>query len=225
MTLVARFVRHVRARIVSGILLLVPLAVSFWVLRILFRLILGYVRPVASIMSPMPVPKRVVDILAVLGLLLILYTAGLLTRLMLGRRLLAWGESLLARIPIVKTVYSATKSVVDLLSSKNRTAFKSVVLIDFPRPGVKVIGFLGGEGIGKDGKHWCRVFLPTTPNPTSGYLLLMNGAEVTRTDITVEEGLRMVVSGGVLAPAEFDVNQSHVDADGRAYPDEDSTHA
>jgi len=206
MTLVSPMVRHVRARLVSGILLLVPLAVSFWVLRILFRLILGYVRPVATLMSHIPVPEYVVGMLAVLALLLILYAAGTLTRLVLGRRLVAWGESLLTKIPIVKTVYSSTKSVVDMMSSKNRNAFKSVVLIDFPRPGIKAIGFLGGEGIGADGRNWCRVFLPTTPNPTSGFLLLMNNSEVTRTSITIEEGIRMVMSGGVLAPDEFDVS-------------------
>lgn len=204
MNVASRIARHVRARIVSGILLLVPLAASFWVLRILFRLILGYVRPVASLMSRIPVPEYVVGMLAVLTLLLLIYAAGTLTRLVLGRRLVAWGESLLVRIPVVKTVYSATKSLVDMLSNKNRNAFKSVVLIDFPRPGCKAIGFLGGEGTGADGRRWCRVFLPTTPNPTSGYLLLLEDADVTRTQITIEEGIRMVVSGGVLAPEEFE---------------------
>lgn len=213
MTFVSPMVRHVRARLVSGILLLVPLAASFWVLRILFRLILGYVRPVASVMSHIPVPEYVVGLLAVLALLLVLYAAGTLTRLVIGRRLVAWGESLLTRIPIVKTVYSSTKSVVDMMSSKNRNAFKSVVLIDFPRPGIKAIGFLGGEGIGDDGRNWCRVFLPTTPNPTSGFLLLMSDSEVTRTAITVEEGIRMVMSGGVLVPSEFDTSMAGVVAD------------
>jgi uncharacterized membrane protein len=204
MKLAFHIVRHIRARLVSGVLLLVPLAVSFWVLRLLFRLILGYVRPLAAVMSRIPVPEYVVGLLAVLALLLLVYAAGTLTRLVLGRRLVAWGESLLVRIPIVKTVYSATKSLVDMLSSKNRNAFKSVVLIDFPRLGCKTIGFLGGEGTGADGKRWCRVFLPTSPNPTSGYLLILEDSEVTRTQITVEEGIRMVVSGGVLAPEEFE---------------------
>ncbi|MBM4155528.1 MAG: DUF502 domain-containing protein [Lentisphaerae bacterium] len=204
MNVTSQVARHVRARLVSGVLLLVPLAVSFWVLRILFRLILGYVRPVAALMSRIPVPEYVVGLLAVLTLLLLIYAAGTLTRLVLGRRLVAWGESLLVKIPIVKTVYSSTKSVVDMLSNKNRNAFKSVVLIDFPRPGCKAIGFLGGEGTGADGRRWCRVFLPTTPNPTSGFLLLLNETEVTRTQITIEEGIRMVVSGGVLVPEEFE---------------------
>jgi len=206
MTFVSPMVRHVRSRLISGILLLVPLAASFWVLRFLFRVILGYVRPVATLMSHIPVPEYVVGMLAVLALLLILYAAGTLTRLVIGRRLVAWGESLLTKIPIVKTVYSSTKSLVDMMSNKKRNAFKSVVLIDFPRPGIKAIGFLGGEGIGSDGRNWCRVFLPTTPNPTSGYLLLMSDAEVTRTSITIEEGIRLVMSGGVLAPPEFDVS-------------------
>lgn len=210
-------VRHVRSRLVSGILLFVPLAVSFWFLRILFHLILGYVRPMASVISRIRVPEYVVGLLAVLALLLILYAAGTLTRLVLGRRIVAWGESLLVKIPIVKTVYSSTKSVVDMLSNKNRNAFKSVVLIDFPRQGVKAIGFLGGEGMGSDGRHWCRIFLPTTPNPTSGYLLLMDASEVTRTRITIEEGIRMVVSGGVLAPPEFDVSMREA---GAAAPEE-----
>lgn len=188
----------------SGILLLVPLAVTVFILQLLYGFIVRYVRPVGTILSRIPIPEVVVGILAVLALLLTLYLLGALTRMMLGRKLLTLGESMLTRIPIVRTVYTSTKSLVDMLSAKNRNAFKSVVLVEFPRPGFRAVGFVGGEGVTSDGVRQVRVFLPTAPNPTSGFLLLVDESMVIRTKMTVEEGLRLVISGGVLVPAGYE---------------------
>ncbi len=180
--------------------MLVPLAVTFVVLRFLFRVAVGYVRPIARIVPQGRLPEHTVGAIAVLVLLAFLYLVGLLTGLVIGRRLLALGEAILGRIPIVKSVYSWTKSLVEMLSSRDRHAFTSVVLVDFPRRGSRALGFVGGVGVEADGRRIYRVFLPTSPNPTSGYLLLLDEDQVTPTRITVEEGIRMVVSGGVLAP-------------------------
>lgn len=192
--------RHVRSRIISGILMLVPLAVTFVVLRFLFRLAVNYIRPIVRILPQGHLPEYVVGILAVFVLLAFLYLVGLLTGLVVGRRLLNFGESLLTRIPLVKPIYSWTKNLVQMLSSRERHAFSSVVLIDFPRPGCRALGFVGGVSVGSNGRRQYRVFLPTSPNPTSGYLLLLDEEEIILTSLTVEEGIQMVVSGGVLAP-------------------------
>ncbi len=202
--MIAKVLRHVRSRIVSGILMLVPLAVTFVVLRFLFRVAVAYVRPIARLVPAGRLPEYAVGAIAVLVLLAFLYLVGLLTGLVIGRRLLALGEAILGRIPIVKSVYSWTKNLVEMLSSRDRHAFNSVVLVDFPRPGCRALGFVGGVGVEADGRRVYRVFLPTSPNPTSGYLLLLDEDQVTHTQITVEEGVRMVVSGGVLAPDALD---------------------
>ncbi|MCX7819243.1 MAG: DUF502 domain-containing protein [Kiritimatiellae bacterium] len=200
-----RVFRHIRARIVSGILLLVPLAVTFLVLRFLFRFLLGYLRPIVALMPHGWLPEYAVGALAVFALLLFLYLVGLLTGWVVGRRLLAFGESLLGRIPVVKSVYSWTKNLVEMLSSRDRHAFNSVVLVNFPRPGCQALGFVSGIGRRADGRRQYRVFLPTTPNPTSGYLLLVDEDQLSETTLSVEEGIRMVISGGVLAPESLPV--------------------
>ncbi len=206
--MIARMFRHLRARVISGVLVLTPLAVTFVVLRFFYRLFVGYVRPIARLMPRQGLPEYAVNGLAVVALLAFLYGVGALMRMMVGRRLVGWGEAVLNRIPVVKSVYSWTKSLIELLASRDRTAFKSVVLVDFPRPGCRALGFVGGEGRTFDGRRQVRVFLPTSPNPTSGYLLLVDESEVTRLDMTIEEGVRMVVSGGVLVPPLFDGGDS-----------------
>lgn len=202
--MIANLFRHIRGQVVSGVLVLLPLAATYFVLRLIYRVFVGYVRPIVRVMPQGRLPEYAIGAIAVLGLLLFLYLIGVLTRLVVGRRLVAFGEALLTRIPVVKTVYTWTKSLIEMLSRRDRNAFKSVVLIDFPRPGCRAVGFVGGEGITFDGRRQVRVFLPTSPNPTSGYLLLLDEAEVTRLNISVEEGIRMVVSGGVLVPPLFD---------------------
>jgi len=220
--MIAHVLRHVRTRIVSGTLMLVPLAVTFVVLRFLFRLSVGYVRPIVRLMPHGKLPEYVVGAIAVLALLLFLYLVGLLTGLVIGRRLLSLGESLLARIPIVKSVYSWTKSLVEMLSSRNRSAFNSVVLVDFPRPGCRALGFVSGVSIGADGRRQYSVFLPTSPNPTSGYLLLLDEREVIPAPLSVEEAIRLIVSGGVLAPEALSGagNPPHSPAPSAPTPDE-----
>ena len=203
-----RLIQHIRARLISGVLVLVPLAVTLKVLQILFRLVLGYVWPIARILPRDWLPEYVAGLVAFVILLGFLYVIGTLTRMMLGRRLMKWGESLLVRIPLVNSVYTWTKNLVDLLVRKEPRAFGQVVLVDFPYPGCHAIGFVGGVGTSEDGRRVVRVFLPTTPNPTSGYLLLLDEQKVKPLPISVEEALRLVVSGGILGPKQWDAAPS-----------------
>lgn len=125
---------------------------------------------------------------------------GIVTGRVLGQRFLNWGESFILRIPIIKTIYSAAKQVVDALSVPNRKSFKSVVVIEYPRPGIKVVGFLTGVTTDEAGVQWCRIFIPMSPLPTSGFLHLVPASEVRIADLTVEEAFKMLISGGVIAP-------------------------
>lgn len=198
--------RHVRSRFISGVLLLVPVAITFVVVRFLYRLIYANVRPVVKLFAAFPIPEYVVAALAVLALFSAIYGLGVLARAMVGRRIIGWGESILAKIPLVKTVYGASKNVVDLMSTGNRSAFKSVVFIEFPRPGLRAMGFLTGEIRDPAGRLWYKVFIPTTPNPTSGFLEIVPAADVWISSMAIEDGIKMIVSGGILSPAELDVS-------------------
>jgi len=122
-----------------------------------------------------------------------------------GRRLILFGERLLLRLPVVKTIYAASKQVVETFSSHQTTSFQAVVIVSFPRRESLAIGFITGTLFAPDNRKLYRVFIPTTPNPTSGFLLLMSPEDVQFTDIPIEEGIKMIVSGGMLAPEKYAV--------------------
>ncbi len=194
--------RHIRTRIVSGILVLVPIAITVFILRIVFASLSGFLmpvlRPFVGDLSPWALYA-----IAVTSTLLLIYAMGALTAFMIGRRLLNLAERVILKVPLVKTIYSASKQVVDTFSASNRETFKATVIVEFPRAGSFAVGFVTGAILDPKGAQLYRVFIPTTPNPTSGFLLLLPAAQVLHTDISVEDGVKMIVSGGVLAPPQY----------------------
>lgn len=195
----ARARRNVRRRIIAGLLLVVPLFVTGFAVEFLVGVTAELIRPLTRL-SVGKMPPAAVWALSGAIVLAALYTVGAVATHVFGHKLIAAGEAVLLRIPLVRTIYSATKKVVETLTLPTRSSFKAVVSVDFPKPGTRVIGFVTGMGGGEVGSRTCRVFVPTTPNPTSGFLLFVPEAEATELDMTVEEAVKMVVSGGILAP-------------------------
>ena len=151
--------------------------------------------------------------LGVLATLLLVLLVGALTRNMVGRKLVTLGERLLLNIPIVKNVYAASKQFLDAFTVPGKSAFRHVVLVEYPRKGVHSIGFVAGPatpGWNGDGEPTVTVYVPTAPNPTSGYVLLFPQREVIRLPLTVEEGLKFVVSGGIIMPPSLQRGQPPV---------------
>jgi len=144
---------------------------------------------------------------SVAGLILAVFLiglVGLLARHYLGKQVIVWVDSVLLRVPLLNKIYSATKQVNEAFSSSNKTAFRTVVLVEFPRRGSYAIGFITSEPhpeiAAKTGERLVGVFVPTTPNPTGGFLLLVPEEEVTKLDMSVAEGLKYVVSLGSILP-------------------------
>ena len=141
-------------------------------------------------------------IVSAIGLTLVGFFAAGIT----GRMVMRSGEKLLAQVPVVRSVYGALKQIFESVLARKSTAMRQVVLIEYPRPGVWAIGFLTGAIRGQipdiAKSEVVNVFLPTTPNPTSGFLLFLPGHEVENLDMTVEEGFKMVVSGGIVTPSD-----------------------
>ena len=193
---------HFRGRFISGLLVLVPLAITLFVLKIILRALTGFVVPFLEPWMD-DIPDYIVVTVALAMTLILIYLVGLITAHIIGRRLIQFGEAILLKLPIVKTVYAASKQVVDSFSNGTQAAFQAVVLVEFPRAGALCLGFVTGTILDGDGRSYFRVFVPTTPNPTSGFLMILTEEEVRFTDISIESGLRMIVSGGVLAPERF----------------------
>jgi uncharacterized membrane protein len=198
-----------RNLLLAGLLILAPVYLTIYVLILLFRFMDGIFAPLIDRTLGILIGERGIHIpgLGILLTLVVILVLGWLSRRVLGRRILGAVESFIRRIPVAKSVYGATKGVLEAVSRDQADAFKKVVLIEYPRRGLWGIGFVtaaAGRWTAEDPRlddELIPVFVPTTPNPTSGYLLLVPPREIVECLITVEEGIRMVVSGGILQPA------------------------
>ena len=189
---------------ITGLLIWIPLVITAWVLSLIIgamdqslRLLPGAIHPRNLFGLDIP------GIGAILTLLVILLT-GLLATNFIGEKLVIWWERLLARIPVVNSVYNAVKQVSDTLLGPNGQAFRHAVLVQYPREGSWTIGFLTGKP-GGDVTNYLRgdyvsIYVPTTPNPTSGFFLMMPRRDVVDLDMTVDEALKYIISMGVVAP-------------------------
>ena len=197
---------HLKARMISGLLVLLPLIITLFILKWGFAALTVFVLPV---LKELPVlkdlPGGVLVFIATVLALLMIYLVGMFTTHLIGRRFINMGERLMLKLPIVKSVYSASKQVMDTFSNSTKAAFTATVLVEFPHPGALAVGFITGTILNPQGKTLYRVFVATTPNPTSGFLIILPEEGVTFTDISVEDGIKMIVSGGMLAPKQYAV--------------------
>jgi uncharacterized membrane protein len=195
--------RHLRKRLLSGLLVLVPLGVTILILRLAFNLMSVFLSPGLELVFR-NWPPAAIQVISVALFITLIYLIGVITAHVVGRRMVHLGESALLRVPLVKSIYGATKQVVDTLSRSQKASFREVVLIEFPRPGMKAVGFVTAYTSGPDGREDCIVFVPTVPNPTTGFMFIVPSSEVERTRIPIEEGFRWIVSVGVIPPGPGD---------------------
>lgn len=188
----------------TGLLIWVPLVITAWVLSIIINTLDQSLRLLPEVLHPKNLfGFAIPGAGAVLTLAIILIT-GLLAANFIGQKLVSWWDLLLSRIPVVNSVYKSVKQVSDTLFAPNGNAFRKALLIQYPRPGVWTIAFLTGspgEAI-KDllqGPH-LSVYVPTTPNPTSGFFLMLPASEALELDMSVDEALKYIISMGVVSP-------------------------
>lgn len=189
----------VRNRLLSGLLVLIPLGISLFVLSLFLKATAGILMPLMTMLLG-DLPKGVVFLLSVVVVFGVLYLAGMLASFVVGRKLIGVGERLVDQIPIVKTIYSVSKQVIQLFQTPSSGARRQVALVDFPAPGLKAISFVTGIITLPDGTVCYKVFIPTTPNPTTGFLQMVPVATAQLLDLSVEDAITLIMSGGVLAP-------------------------
>ena len=182
-------------KVLAGIAVVVPLGATLLVLRSVVRFVEGFARPGLRHFFGAEVPG-----LGFLTTILVVYATGLFARNIVGGELVRWFErAVLGRVPVVRGIYQTLKKVVENISLPATKSFKRVVIVEFPREGVKSVGFMTGETVDpQTQKRLLNVFIPTVPNPTSGLLQLIPEEKVTPVDMTIEDGVRLVVSGGFL---------------------------
>ena len=136
---------------------------------------------------------------------LFLYILGIIISNVFGKRLYLFFEDLLSRIPIVNKIYSTIKGITDTISSQNKNSFQKVVIIQYPREGLWTYAMVTGECKNENNEEYYNLFVPTTPNPTSGYLIIIKKNDVINTDISVDDGLSIIISGGMISPNTIDI--------------------
>ena len=208
--------RTIQANLIAGVLTTIPILVVWVILNFIFSILFSVGAPVeqalmGSITRVVPGAAPVLNnevfqwFVAVVVALLLIYTIGAAARRVIGMRFIAFLETFIARIPFVETIYSASKKLVGVLQQQPGGTAR-VVLIEFPNPGMKAVGLVMRTFIDAgSGEEVAAVYVPTTPNPTSGYLELVPVRNLVATDMTMDQAMTMIVSGGAIAPDRIDM--------------------
>ena len=193
---------NIRNKSLAGLLIIGPLGLTILVLRWIFTFFDSILGPYLRQYVDWYVPG--------MGIILtfaVVYLIGLLASNFLGRKFMQLFEKLLSRIPIVKSVYATAKGIFEAFSFQGKGNFKKVVFIQYPRKGLWTLAFVTGTTTGQDGHDYHSMFVPSTPNPTTGYVIFIKKTEVIDTKFTVEEGLKMLISGGLLLPDQMSLGE------------------
>ncbi len=190
--------KKLRRQFLTGILVIVPIGVTIWLLVWIFNSIDNILQPLASSMLGRTIPG-----LGFVIMIALVYLLGVMASNIGIRRLVSYGESLLGRVPIVRPIYSSIKQIVDSFSTSGKTGFKQVVVVEFPMKGTRTVGFVTNESLDKAGEKLLYIFIPTAPNPTSGFLQIVREEDVIQVDTSVANALEMVVSAGKVLPEEI----------------------
>jgi uncharacterized membrane protein len=203
--------RNFRRKFLMGLVAILPIGLTifvFWFLVTRFGNLL--VRLFAKIPYLNQLPEVAVGAIGFVAVVIGIYLVGVLTTSILGRWMVQLGELLLSRVPLVRTVYTSSKQLVETLFI-DRSAFRKVVMVEFPKKGTYAMGFITTYDAWIEepsGVRTLPVFVPTTPNPTSGYLLLVPEHELVQTDLTVEWAMKVIISGGIVSPQVRVINAS-----------------
>jgi uncharacterized membrane protein len=197
-----------RKYFVTGLLILVPLAITIWVLNLIISTMDQSLLLLPERWRPEAVVGFHIPGLGTMLTLMVIFLTGLATRNFIGKRIVWAWESLLIRIPVVRSIYSSVKQVSDTLFSSSGNAFRKALLVQYPREGSWTIAFLTGVPGGDVRNHlqgdYVSLYIPTTPNPTSGFFLMVPRADTIELDMNVDEALKYIVSMGVVAPGHFE---------------------
>jgi uncharacterized membrane protein len=198
---------------VSGVLVVVPLILTYLVLKFLFETVDGILQPILHTAFGYYVPG-----LGVVTTILVIILAGFFTRNIVGARLYRLGDRVLVRMPIIRPIYSAAKQLLEAVALPTTQSFKEVALVEYPRRGVWALCFIANQvrvGTDESSRESVSVFVPSTPTPISGIVIIVPAEEVLRVAMTVEEGVKFLVSGGVASPSTIALRPNNLAVENR----------
>ena len=185
---------HIEAMLGTGLLVVLPIGITALVLKFVFDQLDNILQPLLQYLPGPNIPG-----LGIVTLAALVYLVGLVAAHVLGRRLINLGHRIMERIPLVKIIYGTTRSGVRMLSGTKDKPYRGVVMLEFPRPGMRSIGLVTSTMSTDDGEGMVFVFIPTTPIPSSGFLVVVPTRDVTPVDMSVDDAMKVIISGGILA--------------------------
>ncbi len=196
--------KQFRRYFVAGLLVWIPLGVTIFIMRVLIGLMDNSLLLIPQKYRPEEWLGVAVPGLGIILTLMVVLITGLLAANFVGRSLVGFWESMLNRIPIVRTVYSGAKNFAEIVFSDSNESFKKVLLIEYPRKGIYSLAFQTATNLGevqeRTGEDVVCTFVPTTPNPTSGYIIIVPKKDIIELDMEIDEAFKMIVSLGVVVP-------------------------
>lgn len=201
-----KILRHLRAKIFAGILIILPLGITFLILQLVFNTldnILGPLMPDVTIylFNRMFHPRG----LGIIGFFVLLYLIGVIATNVMGRKLVSWADSLFINIPVVKNIYLASKQLTDAFSATRKGSFRQAVFVEFPQEGNFVLGFVTNELTDLEQDTKVTVFVPTAFIPPQGFLLFLPKEKVLPSRLTIEEAIKAIMSVGIVTPRSLSV--------------------
>jgi uncharacterized membrane protein len=197
----------IRKYFIVGCFTLLPLVVTVWIVKAIFTILVDAFRePLTWASFQMDLKPPIyweIALVSALGTALIVLMVGFLMGNFLGKQLVAWLDEIMENIPVIKGIYGATKRLMTAIQSGGGGSFKEVVLVEWPHPGSYTLGFIARRDCAwamPDGEKMVAVYIPTAPNPTSGYVVMIDQGKLKAVDIRPEEAFTWAVSGGVVAP-------------------------
>jgi len=192
------WVKKLRAQFMAGLLVVVPMGASILILYWVFTAIDNILQPIVKAIAGHNIPGVGFGVTVVL-----IYIAGVIVRNVFGKWLMKKGDSLMMRVPVFRGLYTGIRQIVQSVTVPDKTGFMQVVLVEFPRKDMWTVGFVTKEMTAVNGEKFANVLIPTSPTPWSGFFQIVKETDLIRTDITIEDAVKMIVSGGMNTPQGF----------------------
>jgi uncharacterized membrane protein len=203
--------RHLRTKIFAGILVILPLGVTFLVLKFVFNALDNILGPIMPHVTIYPFNREFsIPGLGIIGFFLLLYLLGVIATNVLGRKLVIWGDHLFTAIPIVKNIYTSSKQLTDAFSASRKGSFRQAVFVEFPQEGNYMLGFVTNELTDLEDQKKVTIFVPTAFVPPQGFLLFLPKEKIIPSRMSIEEAIKAIMSVGIVTPQNLSVPLSRM---------------
>jgi len=198
--------RHLRTKIFAGILVILPLGVTFLVLNFIFNAVDNILGPLMPHVTVYLFNRKfLLPGLGIIGFFLLLYLIGVIATNVLGRKLVSWGDYLFTTIPVVKNIYTAAKQLTDAFSATRKGSFRQAVFVEFPQEGIYMLGFVTNEVADLEDQNKVTVFIPTAFVPPQGFLIFLSKEKIVPSRMSIEEAIKAIMSVGIVTPQNLSV--------------------